>query len=447
MFCPLGLALPLVLGYAGCTHFSAATGWVPLAYAAAPIENPLKGFLPYRGSYATFPHSMEWFYVPLSDLMDGPRSFRFDTGLEPLLDDIASRGHHAVFRVFLDYPGMPGGPRGIPQFLIDQGLATRKHTEFGGGLCPDYSDPKLIEALLSFIRALGERYDGDPRIAFLTVGLVGFWGEWHTYPHDDWMPSAADQDRILAAYDRSFDRTRILVRYPVPGSSTSRRIGYHDDSFAFSTLPTASWHFLSLLRSAGAMETWKEQPIGGELRPEIQLGVWDTPRDPRSEDFLRCVRETHASWLIAHALFTGLGQGARREAALEGARALGYELAVTAVKLGNTEVSAPLEIRIRIQNRGVAPFYYDWPVRLGAADGSGRIVASWDTDWRLTRILPGAPVELKFAIEAHGLAAGRYTIVLRADDPLPGGPVLRFANASQDAAAAGWLSLGEVRVR
>jgi len=42
-------------------------------------------------------------------------SFTFDTGLEPQLDSIAGRGHQAVFRVYLDYPG---NPTGIPSFFL-----------------------------------------------------------------------------------------------------------------------------------------------------------------------------------------------------------------------------------------------------------------------------------------------------------------------------------------
>ncbi len=80
--------------------------WRTLTPQPSPVDNPLKGFLPYRGTYA-FPHSMEWFYVPLRDLMSGPSTFTFATGLEPLLSDIASRGHQAVFRVYLDYPSLP----------------------------------------------------------------------------------------------------------------------------------------------------------------------------------------------------------------------------------------------------------------------------------------------------------------------------------------------------
>ncbi|MFD0474159.1 hypothetical protein ACFQ0B_42365 [Nonomuraea thailandensis] len=60
---------------------SAATvqpGWRDLAAAQAPDANPLEGFIPYAGAYTTFPHSMEWFYLPLNAVMTGPH--RFDWG-------------------------------------------------------------------------------------------------------------------------------------------------------------------------------------------------------------------------------------------------------------------------------------------------------------------------------------------------------------------------------
>ena len=56
----------------------------------------------------------------------------------------------------------------------------------GVSVSPDYSDPRLVTALEAFITALGRRYDGDPRIGFITLGLIGFWGEWHTWPYDGW---------------------------------------------------------------------------------------------------------------------------------------------------------------------------------------------------------------------------------------------------------------------
>src|SRR5258706_15355078 len=97
------LRAPLVLASALVCCWSAkafaATNFISLAYAPAPANNPLKGFLPYAGSYTTFPYSMEWDYLPLRSLMTGPTNFDW-TALDTKLNDIASRGHQAAFRIY-----------------------------------------------------------------------------------------------------------------------------------------------------------------------------------------------------------------------------------------------------------------------------------------------------------------------------------------------------------
>eukprot|EP01052_Picozoa_sp_SAG31_P004428 SAG31_NODE_183_length_20987_cov_8.711078_12_plen_46_part_00 len=45
-------------------------------------------------------------------------------------------------------------------------------------MSPNYADLHLIAALESFIAEFGRRYDADPRIGFVQVGLLGYWGEW-----------------------------------------------------------------------------------------------------------------------------------------------------------------------------------------------------------------------------------------------------------------------------
>jgi len=471
--------------------------WTAMEYAPAPADNPLKGFMPFYDAYGsvntpianTFPHSMEWFYVPLKNLMNGPDSFTFETGLEPQLISIASRGHQAVFRVYLDYPGHPSG---IPDFLLESGLKVREYSFFGNhigqSVSPEYDDPNLVAVLEHFIAALGKRYDGDPRIGFITVGLIGFWGEWHTWPMDgytqetsllkaqsdpnekNWMPSDATQLRILSAFDKAFNQTRLLLRYPmvrtgpqdaapyrkVTYQSVNLNMGYHDDSFAYETTFGADWYFMGRMEWRGAIDKWKTEPIGGELRPEIQLGIWLDPPRKDAEDFSAAVDATHASWLIAHALFTSSTVQAGTpvyEQALAGARRLGYEFYITAVKLPDIYPGEPFEIRIRIQNNGVAPFYYRWPVELGVVDSSRTLLATWNTPWDITQILPARAAqgniqtEFKYTNPAPSLPAGRFSLVMRAVNPLSNGKPLKFANQSQDQDLAGWVTLGTFEVK
>ena len=61
------------------------------AYKPAPVDNPLKGLVPYAGDRrAFFPHSMEFSYLSLNELMTGPDSFDW-TKLENLLNSVAKR--------------------------------------------------------------------------------------------------------------------------------------------------------------------------------------------------------------------------------------------------------------------------------------------------------------------------------------------------------------------
>ncbi|MFI7453046.1 DUF4832 domain-containing protein [Nonomuraea sp. NPDC049714] len=426
-------------------------GWRNLAAAEAPDANPLKGFIPYAGAYTTFPHSMEWFYLPLNAVMTGPHRFDWRQ-LEEQLNAIAARGHQAAFRFYLDYPGKPSG---IPQFLLDQGLLTRPYDDFGNNgqsVSPDYDDPNLAAALDRFIAALGHRYDGDARVGFVQLGLLGFWGEWHTWPHngdpgtENWFASQAGQLRVLNAFDAAFDETRLMVRYP-SADNKAHDLGYHDDSFAYSTLPGPGWHFMDLMEQAGTTDKWKTDTVAGELRPELQGCLFNTPMDcpgDGDKDFATSVAQTHASWLLNHYAFTPGYTGAAYDQALAGAKSLGYRLRATAVRTGHRRHG--LDLALRIQNDGVAPFSYDWPLQVAAVGRDGRIARNWTTSWQLTGIMPGAPAELTSTLRTAGLRKGEYTLVLRAANPLRGGMPLRFANAGQDTTVPGWLTLGRTRI-
>jgi len=154
--------------------------------------NPLKGFLTspeWTAPPYSFPSNLEYYYVGLNKVMTGNDTFDWDSYLEPRLTSTASRHSHAILRFILDYPRKETF---VPQYLLDGGLAFTTYTAHGGGRSPDYGDKNLAEALGQFIAALGKRYDGDPRVGFVQVGLLGFWGEWHTYTDgttDDWIPA------------------------------------------------------------------------------------------------------------------------------------------------------------------------------------------------------------------------------------------------------------------
>ena len=420
-----------------------------LVYTSAPPNNPLKGFMPYTGNYTTFPYSMEWNYLPLRSLMSGPTNFNW-TSLDQLLNNDASRGHQTVFRVYLDYPTLSTG---IPQYLLNAGLVTHSYNDYGNNgisVSPDYENLLLDQALTNFIAALGARYDGDPRIGFITVGLLGYWGEWHTYPETSWFASAAVQEEVLAAYANAFSKTKLLVRWPSGTKPPAQRIGYHDDSFAYQTIDPPSYMFLALLKAAGETNKWQTQPIGGEVFPPEQSCIWDTSQTncvPAGQHFTDCVNLTHASWMLNQGVFSPGFTGAQKTLALAGARQLGYELYVPNLQLIDARLSEPLNISLQIQNTGVAPFYYNWPVQIGVLNSSNKLVQTWTTSWTLSSILPGSTNTVwNYSQINHGLPAGQYKLLLSVQNPLTNGVSFYFANQTQNADIAGWLTLGQFSV-
>ncbi len=431
----------------------------PLEYAPAPAGNPLKGLVPYAGQGGNrFPHSLEFDYLSLAAVVVGPD--RYDWApFEKLLDAIAGRGHQAVVRFYLEYPAKPTG---IPAYLIADGLKVHKYVNTNTQplppaevVTPDYADPKLRKCLTAFIAALGNKYDGDPRLGYLTAGLLGTWGEWHTYPRSELFAKKDVQAEVLDAYEAAFKKTPVLLRYPAGPTDdvyadTSRRpFGYHDDSFCWGTLDTGKadddWFFVPKLVAGGLTERWTTQPIGGEIRPEAWGQVFDAkPTDKQVQDFTKCVETTHATWLMDSGMFEGKKQPKRRKEQAEAkVRRLGYEFHIPAVAI-TPPAAGKLAVRAELENRGVAPFYADWRPELGLLRG-GEVVRTWPGAGKLTGLLPGDPARVwADALDVTGLPAGGYTLLVRVPNPLPKGEPVRFANRTQDADRAGWLSLGPV---
>lgn len=432
---------------------------------ATAERNPLKGLIPFQGEMTFFPHSMDWFYIPVSDVQTGMNTFDW-TALEEKLDTAAMKGHQAVFRFYYDYPHHPSG---VPQFLVDMGLELKPYDEpvdlGGGGLCPDYEDENLRQSMQNLIAALGEKYDGDPRIGFITVGLLGFWGEWHNWPFDEdatdgkpnWSIPVEVYDEVLAAFDKAFDITRLCVREPKPGlDNGSYHAGYHDDSFAYATLPAAAggqeWSFGQKLKNLGETEKWQSECVGGEVYPPLQRTLFkpvleypDWVDRYARQDWDTCVNTVHPTWLMCNAIYEYRGE--EKEKALKASMGLGYNLQAAAAWFPEEVRETSLEVSVELRNIGVAPFYYDhrlWPVQLGVFSGEEPVVA-WLTDWDLPAVpADGSEVTFTHRVENHGLAEGSYTLKMRVVNPLEGGLPLLFANEGQE--SNGWLTLGEISV-
>lgn len=434
-----------------------------LAPGTSHADNPLKGLVPYANpAPGRFPHSMEFNYLPLSSINIGPKQYDW-AAMETLLDDIASRGNMAVVRIYLEYPGKKNS---IPQYLIEAGLKTETYKNTNTApfpptevTTPDYESPLLREALVDFILEFGRRYDGDPRLGFITAGLLGTWGEWHTYPRNDLWASKDTQALVMDAYQSAFKTTPVLLRYPAgenhfdKAPNHNRPFGYHDDSLCWATLETDrkedNWFFVPALKSAGrqAESKWKTQPIGGEIRPEVWGKIFDKDVGiPQAQSFDECAAAIHLSWTMDTGMFREVASDDRRDRAMKSVSKIGYDFYIPEVTFHWAKNDRKLSVVVSIRNQGIAPFYYDWPMEIALIDKNNRIVDRWIAkNWSLKGQLPSSEsVQRQTNLDCNSVNNGEYKVVLRVINPLPHGKVLRFSNKSQDADVNGYLSLGSV---
>jgi len=440
----------------------------------SPLGNPLQGLVPYRRpTPGRFPHSMEFSYLGIAQVVTGDGVFNWQP-VEELLDDIASRGNQAVLRFYLEYPGREDG---IPGYLLENGLTVHHYLNTNTApfppqpiWTPDYEDVALRRMLVNFIAALGERYDGDARLAYLTAGLLGTWGEWHTYPREELWASHAVQAEVLDAYERHFRRTPVLLRYPAgPGhaqqvDNASRPFGYHDDSLCWATLETGraadDWFFIPALRAAGtaAERKWERHPIGGEIRPEVWGSIFDTPLEtPAAQPFAECAAALHLTWAMDTGLFREQAAPARLENARREVAKLGYEFHVSQVDYPQQwprrnpadaaiAESKKLPLALTVQNQGLAPMYHAWPVEFSVVDVAGKRLQSWrqTTDW--TGLLPGQRRTDRAELAVDTLLPGHYTLTCRIVNPLPNGKPIVMANQDWGTILADELTLGPLQI-
>ncbi len=90
-----------------------------------------------------------------------------------------------IIRLVLDYPNKENSMQ-IPKWLYNEigGDGTWYDISYGKGFSPNYENKTLIYYHEKLIKALGERYNSSSEIAFIELGSIGHWGEWHTYEDD-----------------------------------------------------------------------------------------------------------------------------------------------------------------------------------------------------------------------------------------------------------------------
>lgn len=341
------------------------------ASAPEPVENvplhsqidqvqPMTGIVFWNDSekVASDSISMEYRYCGYDEIVQANGDYDF-AKLDKILDQIAGRKHQAVLRFYFVYPGkkttVPDNIRLQNGYDETIGKSEEKKTHF----C-DWSNQKLEDFTLEFYTKFAERYDDDPRIAFLQTGF-GLWSEYHIYDGPRKLgktfPSKEYQARFIKHLDQTFKNLTWSISIDSADSEYSPlednqqllaiKFGVFDDSFLCKQhAKENAWNWKAL-----NAERWKTSPAGGEFsyyKKSDQKNAL-APEGPNGVNFPTAAKQFHLSYIIGN----DQPRYRTQEEIAAASKAIGYRFRVTsATRIENT-------LRLKITNTGIAPIYRD----------------------------------------------------------------------------------------
>lgn len=404
-----------------------------------PSPNPLMGWAPWATiNKSEQPHTLV--YADLTWREFEPQEGVFDFSAFEKRNQFQrwrADGKRVVFRFVMDKPGRETH-LDIPDWLFDRINSDGDFydNDYGKGFSPNYADPILISYHQKAIQALGNRYDGKDFIAYIELGSLGHWGEWHIRADTNIrpLPGEAVRNQYVAQYLQAFPHTLLLMRRPFSIAATQGLGLYNDLTGDYTATQTwLDWIAVGgeysqtgeLFALSPMPNDWQVVPIGGEQTSSI----------PDEELYLSKLDQTLELLRASHTTFIGPGgpydipNGSPLQAGIDLAQAtIGYHLYVKQVKMPRqVNWGNQISVRLIFSNAGIAPMYYAWPVQLFLLGEDGSVLTQYPLDLDVRRILPGEEVRINHKLALDQYSNGNYSIGVAVLDPLTNQPAVSFA--------------------
>lgn len=439
------------------------------------FNNPFKGWVGWADinegdidNIAT-PHNLIYVDIKWSELEKEKGKYDFDAIEEQYqFDKWKARGDRMVLRFVMDNPNVENGDPNIkrmdiPTWLYDELEEENAEGEGAGtfyvgqtildllggcGFSPNYKSPKLLEYHSNVVKALAERYDDPSVCAYVEVGSLGHWAEFHTWPTGTGeFPDPALAQQYMQPYADYFKNVKVGIRKPYELASVNNW-GLYNDIFGVTSdggTPT----FLEWANSGNTdMPGSTEEDIEASKMPEWwklnfsggEFANGDFRTNALTEnvvDVLKQIRDSHTTWLgPCSACDFKVGDDTYEDFRYNIEtffKTMGYRYNLASItKITEALRGEEIPVKMVWNNAGVAPIYYDCDVTLFIKDSEGKVVYEGSVDTDTTTWLPGkSSVESTIAIP-DSLNNGEYTLFVSMKTSDSNAQTISLAMADKD---------------
>ncbi len=341
----------------------------------------------------------------------------------------------------------------VPQWVYDMGAKSYTSKSSSGltQTIPKWDDPIFLRELGKMAKAIGERYDGNPNIAYIDIRSYGNWGEGHLWGIGGTRIAPQVLKQHILNYKNAFPHTRLVLPYgegtfnPVYDWAVDQGISIRRDGICGNS------DGKELIRCIGkAPAVFEFYHAYEELK---QSGWWDGKKTPdgNGHTLMECVNNGHPSYICLSTTPTSAAIFVKEQSPLihQLANSMGYDFAVRRVSFPNIwRPGASERITMTVENIGMTPIFEPAIPAFALLDDAGRSVErAWvkpeqsnPRRWR-----PGKPstdlIDVTFSTAPLGhyrLALGMFTDISQPS------PAYLFAN--KGATADRWLVLDDIRV-
>ena len=360
--------------------------------------------------------SLAYFRIPWRFLEPEDGKYNFSL-IDKILSRADERGQRVMFR-FPPHSARPDDALELPDWIINKlNLSKREVGNKESPICDLFFD-RYAELILK----IGEHINGDRRVEAIDVSVVSAWGEGAQMP----MLDSRYKVQMADAYLNAFPDIHLIAQF-----NDSEFYNYICErspiGLRADCLGDMRWRHMSYLYPKAFAEfpdAWKKSPIAFEvcwvMRHWYEMG-WDI--DFIIEESLRW----HITSFNAKSVYI---PDEYREKVEEWIKKMGYRFAIRFCEYPEAALPGDsIKIRLCMENRGVAPIYRRYPMKLRLKNRAYEYEFTSDKDIR--EWLPGNYIideELKLPLDMPngnyslelGITDGKEDVLIATDAPRNG---------------------------